>query len=79
LEAKKYAIILDVMSQWPSELASTNLAQCTIAFAFRRSNERYQETTQAMIAEASPTFPVLPGESQPDRRGCASTFLCRER
>jgi len=60
-EGRKYGISLGVISQRPSELASTILSQCNTVFAFRMSNERDQEIIQATIAEASSAiFSVLP-------------------
>jgi DNA helicase HerA-like ATPase len=60
-EGRKYGISLGVISQRPSELASTILSQCNTVFAFRLSNERDQEIIQATIAEASSAmFSVLP-------------------
>jgi DNA helicase HerA-like ATPase len=60
-EGRKYGISLGVISQRPSELASTILSQCNTVFAFRMSNERDQEIIQASIAEASSAiFSVLP-------------------
>jgi DNA helicase HerA-like ATPase len=60
-EGRKYGISLGVISQRPSELASTILSQCNTVFAFRMSNERDQEIIQATLAEASAAmFSVLP-------------------
>jgi DNA helicase HerA-like ATPase len=60
-EGRKYGISLGVISQRPSELASTILSQCNTVFAFRMSNERDQEIIQATLAEASSAmFSVLP-------------------
>jgi len=60
-EGRKYGISLGLISQRPSELASTILSQCNTVFAFRMSNERDQEIIQATIAEASAAmFSVLP-------------------
>jgi DNA helicase HerA-like ATPase len=60
-EGRKYGISLGVISQRPSELASTILSQCNTVFAFRMSNERDQEIIQATLAEASNAmFSVLP-------------------
>jgi DNA helicase HerA-like ATPase len=60
-EGRKYGIALGVISQRPSELASTILSQCNTVFAFRMSNERDQEIIQATLAEASAAmFSVLP-------------------
>jgi DNA helicase HerA-like ATPase len=52
-EGRKYGISLGVISQRPSELASTILSQCNTVFAFRMSNERDQEIIGATLAEAS--------------------------
>jgi len=60
-EGRKYGISLGVISQRPSELASTILSQCNTVFAFRMSNERDQEIIHATLAEASSAmFSVLP-------------------
>jgi DNA helicase HerA-like ATPase len=60
-EGRKYGISLGLVSQRPSELASTILSQCNTVFAFRMSNERDQEIIQATLAEASTAmFSVLP-------------------
>jgi hypothetical protein len=60
-EGRKYGISLGLISQRPSELASTILSQCNTVFAFRMSNERDQEIIQASLAEASAAmFSVLP-------------------
>jgi DNA helicase HerA-like ATPase len=60
-EGRKYGISLGVISQRPSELASTILSQCNTVFAFRMSNERDQEIIKATLAEASDAmFSVLP-------------------
>jgi DNA helicase HerA-like ATPase len=60
-EGRKYGISLGLVSQRPSELASTILSQCNTVFAFRMSNERDQEIIQATLAEASAAmFSVLP-------------------
>jgi hypothetical protein len=83
----KYGTTLGFISQWPSELASTILLRCKIVFAFCRSNERYQEPVQAMIAEAVLLMvPVLPVRcafrdfcdlvrASRSRCACASTFF----
>ncbi len=60
-EGRKYGISLGVISQRPSELASTILSQCNTVFAFRMSNERDQEIIGATLAEASTAMlSVLP-------------------
>jgi len=60
-EGRKYGISLGLVSQRPSELASTILSQCNTVFAFRMSNERDQEIIQATLAEATTAmFSVLP-------------------
>ncbi len=60
-EGRKYGISLGVISQRPSELASTILSQCNTVFAFRMSNERDQEIIAATLAEASAAMlAVLP-------------------
>ncbi len=60
-EGRKYGISLGVISQRPSELASTILSQCNTVFAFRMSNERDQDIIQATLAEASSAlFSMLP-------------------
>ena len=60
-EGRKYGISLGVVSQRPSELASTILSQCSTVFAFRMSNERDQEIIQATLSEASlALFAALP-------------------
>ncbi len=60
-EGRKYGISLGVISQRPSELASTILSQCNTVFAFRMSNERDQDIIQATLAEASAAlFSMLP-------------------
>jgi DNA helicase HerA-like ATPase len=60
-EGRKYGISLGVVSQRPSELASTILSQCNTVFAFRMSNERDQEIIDATLTEASPAlFAALP-------------------
>jgi DNA helicase HerA-like ATPase len=60
-EGRKYGISLGVISQRPSELASTILSQCNTVFAFRMSNERDQEIIHASLAEASSAlFSALP-------------------
>jgi DNA helicase HerA-like ATPase len=60
-EGRKYGISLGVVSQRPSELASTILSQCNTVFAFRMSNERDQEIIGATLAEASSAMlAVLP-------------------
>lgn len=60
-EGRKYGISLGLVSQRPSELASSILSQCNTVFAFRMSNERDQEIIQATLAEASSAmFSVLP-------------------
>jgi DNA helicase HerA-like ATPase len=60
-EGRKYGISLGVISQRPSELASTILSQCNTVFAFRMSNERDQEIIDATLTEASPAlFAALP-------------------
>jgi len=60
-EGRKYGISLGVISQRPSELASTILSQCNTVFAFRMSNERDQEIIAATLAEASSAMlSVLP-------------------
>jgi len=60
-EGRKYGISLGVISQRPSELASTILSQCNTVFAFRMSNERDQEIIGATLAEASAAMlSVLP-------------------
>ena len=60
-EGRKYGISLGIISQRPSELASTILSQCSTVFAFRMANERDQEIIQATLSEASPVlFAALP-------------------
>jgi DNA helicase HerA-like ATPase len=60
-EGRKYGISLGVISQRPSELASTILSQCNTVFAFRMSNDRDQAIIEATLAEASAAmFSVLP-------------------
>jgi DNA helicase HerA-like ATPase len=60
-EGRKYGISLGVISQRPSELASTILSQCNTVFAFRMTNERDQEIINATLAEASSAlFSALP-------------------
>ena len=60
-EGRKYGISLGVISQRPSELASTILSQCSTVFAFRMANERDQEIIQATLSEASVAlFAALP-------------------
>jgi len=60
-EGRKYGISLGVISQRPSELASTILSQCNTVFSFRMSNERDQEIIGATLAEASAAMlSVLP-------------------
>lgn len=60
-EGRKYGISLGVISQRPSELASTILSQCSTVFAFRMANERDQEIIQATLSEASlALFAALP-------------------
>jgi hypothetical protein len=60
-EGRKYGISLGLVSQRPSELASTILSQCNTVFAFRMSNERDQEIIQATLSEATTAmFSVLP-------------------
>ena len=60
-EGRKYGISLGVVSQRPSELASTILSQCSTVFAFRMANERDQEIIQATLSEASVAlFAALP-------------------
>jgi DNA helicase HerA-like ATPase len=60
-EGRKYGISLGVISQRPSELASTILSQCNTVFAFRMSNERDQEIISATLSEASAAMlSVLP-------------------
>jgi len=60
-EGRKYGISLGVVSQRPSELASTILSQCNTVFAFRMSNERDQDIIDATLSEASPAlFSALP-------------------
>jgi DNA helicase HerA-like ATPase len=60
-EGRKYGISLGVISQRPSELASTILSQCNTVFAFRMSNERDQEIIGATLSEASTAMlSVLP-------------------
>jgi DNA helicase HerA-like ATPase len=60
-EGRKYGISLGVVSQRPSELASTILSQCNTVFAFRMSNERDQDIINATLSEASPAlFSALP-------------------
>ncbi len=60
-EGRKYGISLGVISQRPSELASTILSQCNTVFAFRMSNERDQEIIQATLSETTAAiFSALP-------------------
>jgi DNA helicase HerA-like ATPase len=60
-EGRKYGISLGVISQRPSELASTILSQCNTVFAFRMSNERDQSIIAATLSEASTAMlSVLP-------------------
>jgi DNA helicase HerA-like ATPase len=60
-EGRKYGISLCVISQRPSELASSILSQCNTVFAFRMSNERDQDIIHATLAEASAAMvAVLP-------------------
>ncbi len=60
-EGRKYGISLGLISQRPSELASTILSQCNTVFAFRMSSERDQEIIQATLADASAAiFSALP-------------------
>ncbi len=60
-EGRKYGISLGIVSQRPSELASTILSQCNTVFAFRMANARDQEIIQATLSEASPAmFSALP-------------------
>ncbi len=60
-EGRKYGISLGVVSQRPSDLASSILSQCSTVFAFRMSNERDQEIIQATLSDGSPAlFSALP-------------------
>ncbi len=60
-EGRKYGISLGLISQRPSELASSILSQCSTVFAFRMTNERDQEIIQATLADASSAMvSVLP-------------------
>ena len=55
-EGRKYGISLGIISQRPSELASTILSQCNTVFAFRMTNERDQTIINATLTEASPAL-----------------------
>ena len=53
-EGRKYGIGLGLVSQRPSELASSILSQCNTVFAFRMASERDQDIIRATLADGSP-------------------------
>lgn len=60
-EGRKYGISLGVLSQRPSDLASSILSQCSTVIAFRMTNEKDQEIIQAVLSDAaSPLVTSLP-------------------
>ncbi len=52
-EGRKYGISLGVLSQRPSDLASSILSQCSTVFAFRMTNEKDQAIIQAAMWDSS--------------------------
>jgi hypothetical protein len=52
-EGRKYGISLGVLSQRPSDLASSILSQCSTVFAFRLTNEKDQAIIQAAMWDSS--------------------------
>jgi hypothetical protein len=63
LEGRKYGISLGLVSQRPSELAPTTLAQCNTIFALRMSNELDQQFVRNALPEGADalvaTLPAL--------------------
>ena len=60
-EGRKYGISLGLVSQRPSDLASSILSQCSTVFALRLSSERDQDIIKATLSDASNAiFSVLP-------------------
>ncbi|HME27262.1 MAG TPA: DUF87 domain-containing protein [Acetobacteraceae bacterium] len=60
-EGRKYGVSLGVLSQRPSDLASSILSQCNTVFAFRMSSERDQEIIRATLSDGSSAlFSALP-------------------
>ena len=51
-EGRKYGVALCLISQRPSELASTVLSQCNSIFALRMSNQKDQEFLRAAMPES---------------------------
>ncbi len=51
-EGRKYGVSLCLVSQRPSELASTVLSQCNTIFALRMSNQKDQEFLRAAMPES---------------------------
>ena len=52
-EGRKYGVSLGVLSQRPSDLASSILSQCNTVFAFRMSSERDQDIIRATLSDGS--------------------------
>jgi DNA helicase HerA-like ATPase len=52
-EGRKYGISLGVISQRPSELATSVLSQCNTLFAMRMTSERDQDYLRAAMSEAT--------------------------
>lgn len=60
-EGRKYGISLGVLSQRPSDLASSILSQCSTVMAFRMTNEKDQEIISATLSDAAqPLVTSLP-------------------
>jgi DNA helicase HerA-like ATPase len=60
-EGRKYGISLGLVSQRPSDLATSILSQCSTVFSFRLANERDQEIIKATLSDANNAmFSVLP-------------------
>ncbi len=55
-EGRKYGIGLGVVSQRPSDLASSILSQCSTVIAFRMTNERDQDIIHAALSDAGATL-----------------------
>ncbi len=52
-EGRKYGVSLCLVSQRPSELASTILSQCNTIFALRMNNQKDQEFVRGAMAESA--------------------------
>ncbi|TDI64721.1 MAG: DUF87 domain-containing protein [Alphaproteobacteria bacterium] len=55
-EGRKYGVSLCLVTQRPSELASTILSQCNTIFTLRLTNEKDQAFVRAATADAAPSL-----------------------